>query len=172
MNSSSMLFNLRWINFVSLCIVLLGANFAYAANIFVSEESETGSFPLVHRGLAAPIYLCDKDFSGVLKVARHLQADIHKVTGRKPTVISDITGSESTLVIIGTLGKNPLVDQLASSKKIDVGKVSGKWDTFGIQVVAHPLPGIEQALVIFGSDKRGTIYGVYELSRQMGVSPW
>lgn len=172
MNSNSILFNSRWIKFVILCIVLLVANFAYAANTFVSEENEAGSFPIVHRGLAAPIYLSDEDFSGVLKVARHLQADIHKVTGKKPAVLSDITDSENTLVIIGTLGKNPLVDQLASSKKIDVSKVSGKWDTFGIQVVAHPLPDIEQALVIFGSDKRGTIYGMYELSRQMGVSPW
>ena len=57
-------------------------------------------------------------------------------------------------------------------KKIDVSSIAGKWESFLIQVVAKPLPGVSSALVIAGSDKRGTIYGIYDLSEQIGVSPW
>ncbi len=52
------------------------------------------------------------------------------------------------------------------------GKIKNKWEGYQLQTVSHPFPGIENALVIFGSDRRGTAYGVLELSRQMGVSPW
>ncbi|MBV9880108.1 MAG: glycosyl hydrolase 115 family protein, partial [Gemmatirosa sp.] len=58
------------------------------------------------------------------------------------------------------------------SRKIDVSAITGKWESFFLQTVDNPLPGIKQALVIVGSDKRGTIYGIYDLSQQIGVSPW
>jgi hypothetical protein len=57
-------------------------------------------------------------------------------------------------------------------KKINLSELNGKWEQFIIQVVEKPFAGVERALVIAGSDKRGTIYGVFELSKQMGVSPW
>ena len=56
--------------------------------------------------------------------------------------------------------------------KLDASGVAGKWESFFIQVVPEPLPGVASALVIAGSDKRGTIYGIYDLSEQIGVSPW
>ena len=65
-----------------------------------------------------------------------------------------------------------MIDQLVRERKIDVSDIPGKWEASLIQVVQHPLPGVESALVIAGSDKRGTIYGIYDLSEQMGVSPW
>src|SRR5262249_39092180 len=75
-------------------------------------------------------------------------------------------------ILIGTLGKSPLIDRLVADKKIDTTPIAGKWESFLIQVVPNPFPGIESALVIAGSDKRGTIFGIYDLSEQMGVSPW
>ena len=56
--------------------------------------------------------------------------------------------------------------------KIDVKGVEGKWESYVVQVVKSPVEGTDNALVIAGSDKRGTIYGIYELSQQIGVSPW
>ena len=50
--------------------------------------------------------------------------------------------------------------------------IAGKWETSLEQVVSHPMPGVDSALVIAGSDQRGTIYGVYDVSRGIGVSPW
>src|SRR5690606_4142331 len=74
--------------------------------------------------------------------------------------------------IIGTLGKSKWIDELAGSKKINAEELLGKTEKFIIQHVADPAEGIASAIVIAGSDKRGTIYGIYELSKQMGVSPW
>ena len=76
------------------------------------------------------------------------------------------------MILIGTVGKSPLIDQLVRAGKIDVSGIRGKWESFFLQTVANPLPGVDSALVIAGSDKRGTIFGIYDLSEQIGVSPW
>src|SRR5262249_36951671 len=68
--------------------------------------------------------------------------------------------------------RSRLIDDLVSRHKLDVGDVRGKWESFVIDVVDKPFDGVDRALVIAGSDKRGTIYGLYDLSTQMGVSPW
>ena len=70
------------------------------------------------------------------------------------------------------MGKSPLIDGLVKSGKLNADAISGKWESFIITTVTNPLPGVDQALVIAGSDKRGTIYGIYEMSEQIGVSPW
>ncbi|NJK98213.1 MAG: glycosyl hydrolase, partial [Bacteroidales bacterium] len=64
------------------------------------------------------------------------------------------------------------IDQLVKSKKLDVKDIEGQWETFLIQVVEKPMAGVDRALVIAGSDKRGTIYGIYDVSEQIGISPW
>ena len=56
--------------------------------------------------------------------------------------------------------------------KLDVREIQGRWESFLTEVVDSPLPGIDRALVIAGSDRRGTIYGLYDVSAQIGVSPW
>jgi hypothetical protein len=75
-------------------------------------------------------------------------------------------------VLIGTIGKSPLIDQLVSSGKLDAHDVAGRWETFVIQPIDAPMTGVSRALVVAGSDQRGTIYGAYEISRRIGVSPW
>ena len=68
-------------------------------------------------------------------------------------------------ILVGTIGKSKLIDQLIKQKKIDVKQVRGQWESYLIDVV-------DGHLVIAGSDKRGTIYGIYEISQRIGVSPW
>ncbi|GAB1317752.1 Gylcosyl hydrolase 115 C-terminal domain-containing protein [Madurella fahalii] len=81
--------------------------------------------------------------------------------------------SPSDIVIIaGTIGHSTVIDDLISSEAIDVSEVEGKWESFTSQVVENPVPGCSKALVIAGSDPRGTIYGIYDISEQIGVSPW
>ena len=72
---------------------------------------------------------------------------------------------DGTDIVIGTLGMNGTVDVLAQKGSLDVSKVEGKWESFTIQ-------NIDDTLVIAGSDKRGTVYGIYDLCEKMGVSPW
>ncbi|KAH8596621.1 glycoside hydrolase family 115 protein [Bisporella sp. PMI_857] len=77
-----------------------------------------------------------------------------------------------TVIIAGTIGKSSVINQLIATQKIDPGPVLGRWESFISQVITNPLPGIDRALVIAGSDLRGTIYGLYDISEQIGVSPW
>jgi hypothetical protein len=138
----------------------------------VSDQAEPGSFPLVAGRLAAPIFLDSADWPGVLRAGADLPADVERVTGIKPTLAANGAPEGKLVVIIGTLGKSPLIDGLVKAGKLNPAAISGKWESFIIATVAQPLPGIKQALVIAGSDKRGTIYGIYEISEQIGVSPW
>ncbi|KAK4102386.1 glycoside hydrolase family 115 protein [Parathielavia hyrcaniae] len=78
----------------------------------------------------------------------------------------------NVVIIAGTIGRSAVIDKLISSKSIDVSAVKGKWESFTSQVVKNPVPGCSKALVIAGSDPRGTIYGIYDISEQIGVSPW
>jgi hypothetical protein len=90
-----------------------------------------------------------------------------------PRLITAPRAPKSEFVVIaGTIGRSTVIDGLIKKKKIDTGPVNGKWESFIIQTVEKPFPGVKNALVIAGSDKRGTIYGIYEISRQAGVSPW
>jgi hypothetical protein len=139
---------------------------------FVTATSQPGDFPIVHAQTAAPIFIDTNDFPGVLRASRDLQADVARVTSLTPELRLSAAASTTNIILIGTLGKSPLVDQLAKQGKLDTTGIVGKWEAFVIQVVPTPLPGIARALVIAGSDKRGTIYGIYELSEQIGVSPW
>jgi len=118
------------------------------------------------------LFISSNDYKGVIRALKDLKTDIGKVTSIEPSIVYDNLPSQKELVIVGTLGKSPVIDQLVKSGKIDVKGITGKWESFLIQVVKNPLPGIDQALVIVGSDKRGTIYGIYDVSEQIGVSPW
>ncbi|CZT52422.1 uncharacterized protein RSE6_13758 [Rhynchosporium secalis] len=87
-----------------------------------------------------------------------------------PTLLSH--SASKTVIIAGTVGKSSLIDSLIASGKLDPAAIKGKWEAFISEVVISPLPGVERALVIAGSDARGTIFGLYDVSEGMGVSPW
>lgn len=127
---------------------------------------------LVASSRAAPILVGKDGFPGVLRAARDLQRDIGKVTGKTPQWQPGSAAPASDMIIVGTLGRHALPDELAKQGKIDTRALAGQWEGFLIQAVADPLPAVKRALVIAGSDKRGTIYGIYMLSEQIGVSPW
>ncbi len=129
-------------------------------------------FALSVSGKSAPLYVSSEDFPGVIRACRDLQTDIGRVTDAVPELVTGKLPQAKQAVIAGTLGKSPAIDRLVKDGKIDEKGIAGQWETFRIQVVNKPFPGIEEALVITGSDKRGTIYGIYELSGAIGVSPW
>ncbi|KAI9648181.1 hypothetical protein NHQ30_002813 [Ciborinia camelliae] len=78
----------------------------------------------------------------------------------------------STVLIVGTLTQSPLITQLISSGLLDPNPIKGKWEAFMSVIISNPLPGIDKAMVVVGSDLRGTIFGLYDISEQAGVSPW
>jgi hypothetical protein len=151
---------------------LVGDAFALGQPRYVDAAARPGSFAIAQGKTVAAIYVDAADYPGVVRAAGDLQADIERVTGLKPAIANGDKNLGANVIIIGTVGKTPLIDRLVANKKIDVAQIKDKWESFFLQVVPRPLPGVASALVIAGSNKRGTIYGIYDLSEQIGVSPW
>lgn len=138
---------------------------------FVDFAGSTGVVLSGNRG-AAPIIVSADEYPGVVRAARDLQRDIQSVSGREPQWKVGASVQSDDAIIIGTLGRNALIDQLVAEGKVNAQGLAGQWEGFVIQAVANPTPGIKRALVVVGSDKRGAIFGTYTVSEQIGVSPW
>ncbi|MGD0568232.1 MAG: glycosyl hydrolase 115 family protein [Candidatus Sulfotelmatobacter sp.] len=139
---------------------------------YVQLSPSPGSFAIADSQGLAQIYVDANDYWGVTRAVHDLQTDVSRVTGRTPTVADHPVKSVEFAIFIGTIGRSAVIDHLVSAGKIDVKAIAGKWEFFQIQVMPNPVPGVAMGLVIAGSDKRGTIYGIYDLSEQIGVSPW
>ncbi|MGK6319432.1 glycosyl hydrolase 115 family protein [Sphingomonas sp. DT-204] len=147
--------------------VLLLAAFAWAparAAPLVRFDA-TGPGPVLAdaRGIAH-VVTSPRDHEVVRIAAADLRRDLERVSGAR--------GNNGAEIWLGTLGRYPAIDRLAKGGAIDVARLRGAWESFVIAVVERPAPGVPAALVIVGSDRRGTAYGAYELSRAIGVSPW
>jgi len=153
-----------------LALAVAPPGYALGEEPYVTYSPLPGALALVHE-TAAPLVVDAQDWPGVLRALSDLQADVERVSGVRPEIATSIPAPAGNIVIVGTLGRSALIDELVHSNKLDPGAITGRWEAFLIEVVAHPLPGVERALVIAGSDKRGTIYGIYSLSEQIGVSP-
>ncbi|MCR2804538.1 glycosyl hydrolase 115 family protein [Paenibacillus soyae] len=113
----------------------------------------------------------EEAFSGVHKIADKVMRDIELVFGVRPTSTEAIDRLSSCAVIYGTIDRSPVLDHLSESGIIDLNAVRGKSEVYLFQVIDAPWDGGDKALVIAGSDKRGTIYGLFHLSEVLGVSP-
>ena len=138
---------------------------------FISFNKGKNSFPLSSSGKSAPLCIGSKDYNGIARITKLFQTDIKNVTAAEPKIYTDTVPKEKEVILIGTLGKNPLIDKLVQEKKLDISRIRNKWEMFLIQTVNKPFPNIEKALVIVGSNKRGTIFGMFDISSQIGVSP-
>jgi autotransporter-associated beta strand protein len=137
----------------------------------VSESASTGSLKIAGDGQATPIHYSSSDATVVGIAASALRDDVNRVTGIVPELSTNAPSADE-VILIGTIGSSPLIDSLVSGGKIDVSAIQGKWEAYQAAVVENPLPGVGRALVIAGSDRRGTAFGVFALSESMGVSPW
>jgi len=137
----------------------------------LADAPGAGDFILFDGTRATPILVETSEEHAVIRAAGDLVEDVQRVTGASPELAPNADG-KTNVIIIGTLGRSQTIDRLAAEGKLDAGGVRGEWESYILQVVKNPLPGVEQALVIAGSDRRGTIYGIYQLSELIGVSPW
>lgn len=117
---------------------------------------------LIMQGKALPLLVETEAFEGVRRIAAAVAGDVELVTGVRPEIIAEKSGS--SVILCATLGKSPLVEQLVSNGKFSVEEIQGKREVYKIAFAGEDL-------VIVGSDKRGTIYGMFALSEYLGVSP-
>jgi Glycosyl hydrolase family 115/Gylcosyl hydrolase family 115 C-terminal domain len=163
----------RFARLVFLCLIALSsAGLGIGQEHYMEAVRGAGSFCIADRGTSASLYVDPDDHVGVVRATGDLQSDITRVTDIHPAIARDRSGLGPHPIIIGTIGKSAIIDRLIRTGKIKAASIAGKWESFLIQVVPKPLPGVASALIIAGSDKRGTIYGIYDLSEQIGVSPW
>jgi hypothetical protein len=141
------------------------------AQNFESATAQKGAFTMVSQN-ATNIYTDENDDWLVGKTAELLQGDIEKVTGKKPRIIHQLPTSAGNLIIIGTIKKSSALQKLILAKKLNIDSIKSQWEAYQVKVIDKPFKGIDRALVIAGSDKRGAAYGTFEISKQIGVSPW
>jgi hypothetical protein len=178
------------------CLVVAPALAARQNTVNCSGPS-SGELFLGNQTSSVQILVASEEWPAVLRAAGDLALDFGRVTGVNGTVtlygnqtshdasmifnVTSITSfslpkpqnrSTGGVIIIGTIGKSSIIDSMIGSGNLDVESITGRWEAFSSQLVQSPLPGIESALVIVGSDRRGAIYGLYDVSEQIGVSPW
>lgn len=127
----------------------------------LNDQSQSGAL----------FYRENEAFSGVNKIAKKVMHDIELVFGSAPESTTDKASLSKHAVIYGTIGNSPILDELNEKQLIDLSKITGKREVFLFQVVDQPFSGVDKALVIAGSEKRATIYGLFHLSEKLGVSP-
>ncbi len=130
----------------------------------LTAKKNDSKFIIAEQGKSAPIVVDENDWKGVRRAAADLADDIGKVTGAKSAVHSKVASANGQ-IIAGTIGKSSIIDRLIATGKLNVDSVRGEWESYVTEV-------IDGNLVIAGSDKRGTIYGIYDISKKIGVSPW
>ncbi|MDR6115623.1 MULTISPECIES: glycosyl hydrolase 115 family protein [unclassified Sphingomonas] len=141
-----------------------------AGPVVACERSVAGALSLLAPGRVATVVVDPGDEPGVRRAATDLVADLKAVGGGDVRLAGDAAGGAT--VIAGTLGHSAVVDALVKAGRIDVTGLAGQWEGYVEQVVDNPMPGVARALVIVGADRRGTIYGLYDISAKAGVSPW
>ena len=133
---------------ISILLMAICTNMACATDFITFKQSSTSDVELT--GTSDTITYDPLDWKGVRIAVENLRKDFKAVTG-----------SANAPIVVGTIGKS----KLTKKYKLQSKELLGKWEQYLIFTDRGKL-------VILGSDKRGTIYGIYELSRQIGVSPW
>ncbi len=160
---------------MSVLILIVGLYFGIFQKKDPADSLYQGEQILLYDAETAPvIYVDEGDYKQTVRAVGDLQKDFERVTDKKPALVHSAKelADADIGIIIGTLGHSALIDSMEAEGIIGVDDIKGKWEAYTISVVENPVEGLEKAVVIVGSDKRGTIYGTYELSEQIGVSPW
>lgn len=133
-------------------------------------------FTLMKDGRSAPILVEESAFKGVKTIAMKVAEDMKRVGGCMPALFPSLNEAavntyEGRVILFATEGKSSLLEELKTRGILNTHNIQGKREVYGIHLVNQPWEGIDSALIIIGSDKRGTIYGMFHLSELLGVSP-
>jgi hypothetical protein len=159
---------------IALLSLLVSGSAAYAcaAPAAICSRDGAGSFALIRAGRPATILVEPDADLAVRRVADSFAADLERVAGRAPARIADAGQASGELIVIGVLGNSPVIDALARAGKLAASDIAGQWEAYRQVVVESPFPQASRALVIVGADRRGAVFGTYDLSEKIGVSPW
>ena len=132
---------------------------------YIHFKPSSNTLSIVDQTRGLPIVVLENEHKSVKRVAEDLQKDIEKVTGFKPQLYFELI--EEPAIIVGTANNETLINVLP----IDASELKTRWESYSIDTVVMPNQTGE-SIVILGSDNRGAIYGVYDITEKIGVSPW
>ncbi|KAK1723842.1 hypothetical protein CaCOL14_010805 [Colletotrichum acutatum] len=129
--------------------------------------------------VGSTILVDESDPIGIHIAAQNLAQDFDRVTQSEQSTVQVVQGTQvdvalgsAAAIIIGSIESSSILQRLERDEKLNFDEIRGKWESFSTHVIDQPLQGVQKALIIAGSDKRGAIFGAYTLSEQIGVSPW
>lgn len=159
---------------VFICALFLGLGLGNAQISLVNKATGKNTFPLVTSSANTVVCYDENDEKVVGTSVSLFLNDLEMVTGKKieSTSNTQVPKSANYAIIVGTIGKSKWIDNLIAQKKIDTNAIEGGWERYTIQLVDRPAAGVKKAIVIAGSDRRGTAFGLLSISRAIGVSPW
>jgi len=140
--------------------------------ISICARPGRADFALIDHGRPAALYVDGTADPAVHHVADAFAQDLTRVSGHGPQRPSEIGRASGNLVVIGVPGQSSTIDGLIRAGKLKLDSITGKWEAYQQLVVEHPWPNVPRALVIVGADRRGAVFGTYDLSEKIGVSPW
>jgi hypothetical protein len=158
-----------------MCAALLAGGAVLACDIPVSvcTHGSPTSLALVRAGQPAAVYVDANADAALRHVAASFTDDLQRVSGQPAHQLATIAEAKGELVIITQLGHSAVLDDLVKRGKLQLPQnLAGQWEAFQQRVVDQPFPNVPRALVIIGADRRGAVFGTYDLSAKMGVSPW
>lgn len=137
-----------------------------------ADPDPAEGFVLFDGAQVPAIYVDAGDYKQIVRAADDLRDDINRVTTKTPEVVNAIEALGEKAIIVGSVDSPIIQDMMAAGKLDEATDLIGKWESYLIKLVDSPIGAVQQAIVIVGSDKRGGAYGIYDLSEQIGVSPW
>ncbi|WP_158914268.1 glycosyl hydrolase 115 family protein [Caulobacter sp. S45] len=152
-------------------IVRLAACFGWIALLGGVAVAKPSEVTLYDGGVVASVVYDTASGTPVRKAAELLSHDLSQLTGHAPFVAPDLKVAKGAGVIVG-LASSPSIAALLKKNKISTAAIDGKWETYGRAVIPAPWDPTAKAILIFGSDARGAVWGVVDLTREMGVSAW
>lgn len=155
--------------FTILSVIVCYTSVAKDHNGITFYELSPERFTLIENNNPTSILIDIAEDEGVVIAAENLSEDFQRVSGNRAPIINN--PNNDRLIIIGTLDSK-FIKTIFDKNKIDSKQLEDKNEKYIMTVIANPIEGVNEALIIAGRDKRGAIYGIYELSEQMGVSPW
>ncbi len=149
-------------------LTLVGTTQAFADLTFSQVQN---GFPIVGNGGNAVFIVDANDAEVVTTVSNCVIKDIKTITGKQLGIRNNVREGDLP-IIAGTIGQSAILDNLIANEKVDTTGLTGVWEAYSLQLVQNPAENISQALVIMGGSPRGTAYGLFEISRRIGVSPY
>jgi len=150
--------------------------FSFAACSLARADTSSppaAEFVLADQQQAIPFWIEASTDRAIARAADDVRSDIARVADARPALLGELpTTPPRQFVLAGVVGHSAAIDQLARSGRLDLSALRGAWESFVLATVENPFPGVDRALIVAGSDRRGAIYGLYEISAAIGVSPW